>query len=554
MRRLLPSIAMLAMLTACQHHQTNVADNADLGQGASAFSPGIMVNDLSTHMRELSSAPFRDREPGSAAEQRTLEYLIQQFQRIGLQPGDGDRWVQDVPYVASTVTHPEQVTLALDGNASQSLAFGRDMVINSPKGLAHVELEQTPLVFVGYGIVAPEQQWDDYAGLDVHGKTVVILANDPGWDSRDLQLFGGRVPTTYGRWSYKVEQAALHGAAGALVVHDSEATGYGWNLLRARWSGTRYSDPESSSHRTAVAGWLSTDGARALFAYAGMDFDAAKALAHQRGFKAMTMRGSVSTRFDSTVTRGVSHNVIAMVPGTKKPGEALIYSTHMEDSTANGRLRGPTDSAAGLAGLLEMAEAFAHRAPRPHRSVVFIAFTMEGAGLLGSQFYVHHPVVPLEHTVADINMDALPMLGPSRDVSVVGFGKSELDEYLADALRAQHRKVTPGDTDQQGVFYRSDQLSFASHGVPVLYARSGLDLVQGGTAMGTKRFSDYLRLIDDDGDAVADASWNLQGVVEDLRALFMVGGKLSMDTAYPRWKPGADFARKGQAEGAETVH
>lgn len=544
MRRLLASLAMLALLTACQHHQTNVADNSELGPGANSFSPGIMVNDLAAHVRVLSSEPYRHRMPGSASEQRTIEYLVQQFERIGMAPGNGDRWVQDVPFVASTVQNQSQVSLDVSGDVGAlSLAFGRDMVVNSPTGQAHASLDKSPLVFVGYGIVAPEQHWDDYAGVDVHGKTVVILANDPGWDSNDTQLFGGRMPTTYGRWSYKVEQAALHGAVAALVVHDPQATGVGWKNVVAHGSGTRYSDPDSSARRTAIAGWLSSDAARSLFAYAGLDFDKTRQSAHQRGFTAVHLPAQLSTRFDSTVEHGVSHNVIAKVVGTKKPDEAIIYSTHTEDAVANPHLRGPTDSAAGLGSLLEMAEAFAHKAPKSHRTVYFIAFTMEGSGLLGSQFYVKHPVIPLEHTIADINMDALPTLGPSRDAAVIGYGKSELDDYFADALRTQHRRLTPADLEVQGVFYRSDQLSFASHGVPVLYARSGLDLVQGGTNAGHQRFGDYLRMLD--GDTSQDEThWNLQGVVEDLRALFMVGGRLSMETVYPKWKPGAEFARR----------
>ncbi|TBR40012.1 MULTISPECIES: M28 family peptidase [Dyella] len=551
MRRLIASLAMLGMLTACQHHPSSVADNSELGPGATTFSPGIMVNDLAAHVRVLSSEPYRHRTPGSASEQRTIEYLVQQFERIGVAPGNGDRWVQDVPFIASTVDKPDQVTLDVAGAVGTlSLAFGKDMVVNSPAGHAHSELDAASLVFVGYGIVAPEQHWDDYAGVDVHGKTVVILANDPGWDSNDAQLFGGRIPTTYGRWSYKVEQAALHGAAAALVIHDPQAAGVGWNGLVTHWSGTRYSDPGTSSHRTAIAGWLNADAARSLFAYAGIDFIKATQAAHERGFKAMNIPAQLSTRFDSTIQHGVSHNVIAKVVGSKKPDEAIIFSTHTEDAASNPHLRGPTDSAAGLGGLLEMAEAFAHKAPKAHRTVYFIAFTMEGSGLLGSQYYVKHPVISLDHTIADINMDALPTLGPSRDAAVIGFGKSDLDDYFADALRAQHRRLTPADMEVQGVFYRSDQLSFASHGVPVLYARSGLDLVQGGTAAGHKRFGDYLRMLD--GDAPNDeAHWNLQGEVEDLRALFMVGGRLSMETTYPKWKAGADFARRPTSQATQ---
>ncbi|SFS04948.1 Zn-dependent amino-or carboxypeptidase, M28 family [Dyella sp. OK004] len=546
MRRFLSIIVMCVVLAACQHHQANSRDGDN--SASAHFSPGIMPADLAAHIKVLTSPGYRDRSPGSEGERRTVTYLIEQFQRIGLQPANSGNWVQYVPYVASTVQHPQQVKLAIaGGKALLEFAFGDEMVVNSPANQEHAALHDSPIVFVGYGVDAPEQQWNDYAGVDLKGKTVVVLSNDPGWGSQDPQLFKGRTPTNYGRWTYKVEQAALHGAAAAFVVHDAAASGYAWHKVKDRWGGAWYNPPgrAGQSPSLPIAGWLTTEAARKLFASAGADFDALAKAAYQRGFKPVALDATASVAINSSVVHGQSQNVIAKMPGSKHDDEAVIYSTHWDqpeeqDSQAVHSL---VDSAAGLAGLLEMAEAFAHRAPKPHRSVLFLALTMEESGLLGSHYYVEHPVVALDRTVADINMDALPELGPSHDVAVVGYGQSQLDDYLADAVRAQHRNVTPDDAEIQGLFYRSDQLSFASHGVPVLYARSGLNLVTGGLALGRKRFGEYLGLSDNPPASASDPQWDLRGVAEDLRALFMVGGKLSMETPYPQWKPEANFQR-----------
>ena len=543
MRRLVSAVVMSVMLAACQHHSSS-RDN----EVSAHFSPGIMPEDLAVHFHALSAPELRDRSPGSAGERHTVDYLIAQFQRMGLQPGLDDQWTQDVPYVRSAVVHPERMTLQIDGGAQPqplSLAYGIDMVANSPANQAHAAIEHAAMVFAGYGIDDPAQDWDDYAGIDVKGKTVVVLANDPGWGSQDASLFQGRTPTLFGSWRYKLEQAARHGAAALFVVHDEAASGFAWNTVRQRWGGPWYGLPGDAATATPIAGWLSDGAARKLFASAGQDFQALRAAAHRRGFHAVPLAANASLAFDSTVSRGVSPNVIARLPGSKHADEAVVYAAHWNhpDARDSQSLHGVAESAAGLAGLLELAEAFAHRAPKPHRSLLFVALTMEESGQLGSRWYVDHPAVSMEHTVAEIQLDALPWIGPSRDLDVLGYGQSQLDDYLAEALHSQHRNMGSGDELAGMQLFRSDALSFATRGVPVLYARSGLDLRDGGDAAGRKRYDDYLAASDVVPPADAAPTWDLRGLVDDLRALFMVGGKLSMETAYPQWKPMASFHR-----------
>jgi Zn-dependent M28 family amino/carboxypeptidase len=534
-------------LCACQHHQTNVGnDRSETNAPPSAdytFSPGIVADDIAQHMKALSSDALLDRTIGGDAEQRTTQYLIQQFERIGLQPGNQGSWLQAVPYVATTLQHAGQTQLTIESDdAATALTFGEDMVVGTLDEQEHSSLTSSPLVFLGYGIDAPGEHWNDYSGTDLKGKTVIILVNDPGWATQDPNFFKGREYTYFGRWTYKFEEAAREGAAAAFIVHDTDAAGYPWEVVQSSWGRPRLDLPKAAGdpRRLPVAGWLTTEAARQLFAHAGADFDALKRQAGQRGFTAVPLNATLSVSFDSAITRGESHNVVARLNGTKRADEVVVYSAHWDHVAAAGEApRGTVDNASGVAGLLEIAEAFAHRAPKPHRSVLFIATTLDENGLLGSRYYVTHPVVPLARTVADINLDLLPVDGPASALAVIGFGQSQLDDYLVDAAHAQRRKVMPDITPEKGFFFRSDQLSFARAGVPVLYARSAATQPDaapaGGDASGPN-------------DAF-DAHWNLSGMVEDVRALFMVGSRLSMEETYPQWKPGSDYRRPESMQG-----
>ncbi|WP_243041628.1 M28 family peptidase [Dyella sedimenti] len=546
MRHLWPLLAPFLLLCACQHHQAS----SDAGGGIAAapvfgdhdFSPGIMASDVAQHVKALSSDALLGRTTGGEAERRTTDYLVHQFMRMGLVPGNGANWLQAVPYVAATVQHPEQVALAIDGrDGHAALDFGKDMVVGTLDEEPHAALVDSPLVFVGYGIDAPSESWNDYAGLDLRGKTVVILVNDPGWANQDPKLFKGREYTYVGRWTYKFEEAAREGAAAAFIVHDADAAGYPWAVVRRRWSGTRLDLPktEEGVRRLPVAGWLTTEAARRLFAQAGADFDTLKRQAAQRGFAAVPLHASLSTAFDSAIARGESHNVVARLDGKTQAGEAIVYSAHWDHLAPGGEPRGTVDNATGVAGLLEIAEAFTHRAPKPHRTVLFLASTLDESGLLGSRYYVAHPVVPLTRTVADINLDMLPMDGPASALSVIGFGQSQLDDYVKDAAHVQHRAVMPDLAPEKGFFFRSDQLSFARAGVPVLYVRSAATRADAEPSGGdTPPASDAF-----------DPHGDLSGAVEDIRALFMVGSRLSVEDSYPQWKPGSDFHRPDSMRG-----
>ena len=531
MHRLLSTIAISLLLVACHHHS---ADRRNGGNADATFSPGITEADVSTHVKVLASDQFEGRAPGSVGEQRTTDYLIRQFQRIGLQPGNRGSWLQAVPFVQTSLQHADQAKLVIDGGKDKSeLTFGSDMVVGSPANEPHAEIKDSPIVFVGYGVDAPDQPSNDYAGLDLKGKTVVMLVNDPGWNNQDPMLFKGRELTWYGHWASKFAEAARRGAAAAFIVHDPEAAGYPWNVVQTGWSGPQFSLPvsEDPTPRLPIAGWLTTAAARKLFADAGADFDALKKNADTRGFKPVELDAKASIAIDSTISHGQSNNVVGELPGSLRPHEAVIYSAHWDHLGKDGNkiYHGAVDNASGVAGLLEIAEAFAHRKPKPVRTVLFLALTMEESGLLGSHYYVNHPLVPLDLTVADLDVDALTVSGPSRDIAVIGYGQSDLDGYLAEAARTQGRALTP-DMVPKGFFARSEQFNFAKAGVPVLYARSGLDLLDGGVTAGRKAYDDYIaNRYHQPGDAF-DPKWNLSGMVQDLRLLYMVGSKLSIGT------------------------
>jgi Zn-dependent M28 family amino/carboxypeptidase len=546
--RLLSTVAISLLLVACHHHS---ADGRSSGDSDATFSPGITEADVSAHVKVLASDRFEGRAPGSMGEQRTADYLIQQFERIGLQPANRGSWLQAVPYVQATLQHADQAKLVIDGGKDKSeLAFGSDMVVGSPANEQHAEIKDSSIVFVGYGVDDPDQQWNDYAGLDLKGKTVVMLVNDPGWSSQDPMLFKGRELTWYGHWASKFEAAARRGAAAAFIVHDAEAAGYPWKVVQTGWSDPQFSLPtsEDPTPRLPIAGWLTTAAAKKLFADAGVDFDAQKKIADTRGFKPVELDAKASMAIDSTISHGQSNNVVSELPGSTRAYEAIIYSAHWDHLGKDGSkiYHGAVDNASGVAGLLKIAEAFAHRKPKPARTILFLALTMEESGLLGSHYYVDHPLVPLDLTMADINADALTVIGPSHDIAVIGYGQSQLDEYLVEAARTQGRALTPDKVPTKGFFARSEQFNFARAGVPVLYARSGLDLLDGGVTAGRKAYDDYIaNRYHQPGDAF-DPNWDLSGMVQDLRLLYMVGSKLSTGTTpFPQWKPGSDFRRPG---------
>jgi len=416
-----------------------------------AFGPEISAEDFAAHVKVLASDDFGGRAPGSAGEDKTVEYLREQFQRLGLQPGNGDSYFQTVPMVETTADVAHSMLAIVQHGKSQALRFGDDLIVNTRSGQADIAVRDSAMVFVGYGVNAPELGWNDYAGIDVRGKTVVMLVNDPGFHSGDENLFEGRRMTYYGRWTYKFEEAARQGAAAAIIVHDTSGAGYGWDVVKSSWSGAQFDlrSEDDPQPRLPMQGWISGAAAQTMFASAGLDLATMYAAAGKRGFHALPLGDAhFDAQLHNTIRESSSRNVVAKLPGSKYPDEAIVYSAHWDHlGTHSGEpgdniYNGAVDNATGVAGVLEIAEQFTVLKPAPERSVIFLLVTLEESGLLGSQYYVAHPLVPLAKTVAVVNIDAMPVVGPTRDLVVVGLGNSDLDAVLRPITDKQGRVLS----------------------------------------------------------------------------------------------------------------
>ena len=517
----------------------------------------IDVDGLAERTRTLASDDFEGRGPASRGEERTIEYLRESFAALDLSPGHGGEWFQPVPLVS--ITADPSMALELDvAGGSVELDYGTEFMAWTKRVIDRTGIEDSELVFVGYGVVAPEYAWDDYAGVDVTGKTVIVLVNDPGFATGDTDLFNGRTMTYYGRWTYKYEEAARRGAAGVLIVHDTDAAGYPWEVVRGSWSGPQFGlvADDANLSRAAVEGWLSHQSARDLFARAGFNLDELSSRAARRGFEPVSLLGTATLEIRNTVERSVSNNVIAVSEGSEFPDEYVIYMAHWDhlgrDASLEGDqiFNGAVDNATGTAGLLEIAEAYASLDPAPARSVMFLSVTAEEQGLLGSAYYAGDPSRPLDHTVAAINMDGLNTAGPMQDITVIGLGNSELDDYLMAAASARDRVVRPDPEAEKGFFYRSDHFSFAKHGVPALYTDGGIDHVELGEGYGRRLREQYTAERYHKPSDEFDETWDLTGAVDDLRLLFEVGYRLASEDAWPNWRAGNEFrARRDEMMG-----
>ncbi|MEA9748487.1 M28 family metallopeptidase [Xanthomonas campestris pv. raphani] len=514
-----------------------------------AFSPELTTGDFAELVKTLASDAFEGRGPGTPGEEKTVTYIRDQMQRIGLQPGNGDSWFQDVPMVETTAD-PATAPSLRSGAQSRPLTFGTDIVVGTRTGQAEVKLDNSELVFVGYGVDAPEQQWNDYAGQDWKGKTVVMFVNDPGFHSNDAKLFDGKRMTYYGRWTYKFEEAARKGAAAALIVHDTPGASYGWDVVKNSWSGPQYDLPakDDPDPRLPVQGWISADTAKQLFADAGLDLAQAYKDAGKRGFKPVPLKANWSVDLKSTIAQKSSRNVVGVLPGSTHADEAVLYMAHWDHlgkhdgETGDNIYNGAVDNATGVAGILEIADAFAHQDPKPARSVVFVAVTLEESGLLGSKYYVANPSFPLDKIAAVINLDAMSVAGRARDVTVVGMGSSELEDILKPIAAMQGRTLHGEATLESGSYFRSDHFNFAKAGVPALYADGGEDLREGGTAAGRAAAEDYGRnRYHAPGDQYDAATWKLDGTIEDLQAVYGVGKQVAADQQWPNWYAGNPF-------------
>ena len=553
-------------LAACQRDATPAADTAapaDATPAADAwtFQDAIAPGDFAHHVEILSSDAFEGRGPGTAGEDKTVEYIKAQMQRIGLQPGMDGQWFQTVPMVETTAT--DGTTLDIDvGGKQQVLKAGDDMVIGTRSGKTEVKIDASQLVFVGYGVDAPEQQWNDYAGLDAKGKTVVMLVNDPGFHAGDDALFEGKRMTYYGRWTYKFEEAARQGAAAAIIIHDDAGAGYGWDVVKNSWSGAQFdlAPADEPGPRLPVQGWITGAVADMLFARAGLDGAALRRAAGKQGFRAVPIGDArLDAKLQASIRQSSSRNVVARLRGSKFPDEAIVYTAHWDhlgthaEESGDAIYNGAIDNGTGIAGVLEIAEQFTVQSPKPERSIVFLFVTLEESGLLGSAYYAANPVVPLAKTVAVVNIDALPVVGPTRDLIVVGLGNSELEDVLEPIADKQQRTLVPESAPEKGLFFRSDHFSFAKAGVPALYAKGGTEHVDKGRDYGLSVLEDYTaRRYHKPADHF-DAGWDLRGIVQDLEALYQVGKTLSLARSWPNYREGNSFkaARDASRAGAK---
>ncbi|KTE21761.1 peptidase M28 [Sphingopyxis sp. H050] len=541
------AFAVLLSVAAC--------NGSDKAAGPDAASlPDVQVPELSLATlqdvtKELSSDAYEGRAPGTPGEEKTVAYIIKKYEEAGLKPGNNGKWTQDVPLVEITAKNATPLTFT-GGKTPVTAQYAKDYVAFSYRVQPKTEVKDSDVVFVGYGINAPEKGWNDYAGLDVKGKTVVVLVNDPDWQTKEAKgEFNGRAMTYYGRWSYKYEEAARQGAAAVLIVHDTEPAAYGWNVVESSNTGTQYlaESKNGGADQTVANGWIQLPKAKELFASAGQDFDKLRAAAGKKGFKPVALTGvKANFGFDNEIAKKMSRNVIGILPGAKRPDEYVLYTGHWDhlgrctpvagDDICNGAV----DNASGIAGLVTLAQAF-QKAGAPDRSVVFLAVTAEESGLLGSKFFAENPVFPLAQIVGGVNMDALNAVGPSKDIVVVGRGKSELDAYLAKIAAAEKRVIVDEPTPEKGFYYRSDHFSFAKLGVPMFNFGSGDDLVDGGKEAGKKASEDYEKnryhAPGDEYEAITN--WN--GMLSDLRLYYAAGRMLAMTDAWPNWVEGDEF-------------
>jgi len=505
----------------------------------------ITGEEFTKHIAVLASDSLEGRKPFSTGEEKTINYLKTEFEKMGLLPGNGDSYFQKVPMV-DIMSKPAGQLVFKNAKGSISLNYLDDFVAATRRVREQVVVQNSEMIFAGYGIVAPEYGWNDYEGLDVKGKTVVVLVNDPGFS--DSTLFKGKTMTYYGRWTYKFEEAARQGATGVIIIHDTKPASYGWAVVRSGWSKSKlYLQAEDDNmSRAVMEGWITMESAKKLFALAGVP-DTLLLAARKKGFKPVPLGVNSSITLNNTIKKSESNNVLALLPGTNRKDEYIIYSAHWdhfgkgEPIDGDSIYNGAADNASGTAALLELAHAFTKTKTKPSRSIVFLSVTAEEQGLLGSDYYASHPVYPVNKTVADINMDVLQPFGRMKDIIIVGKGQSELDEYAEEAAAKQGR-TTRGEPDPSGGWYfRSDHFNFAKVGIPSMYIENGSVSVEHGEAWGEARKKEYN---DKHYHAPTDeysSDWDLSGIMEDMKLLFDVGYRLSNETTFPGWKTGSEF-------------
>ncbi len=518
----------------------NILESEDF---QSAYA-GISIDKLKKHIKYLSSDELGGREPATEGDRLTAKYMVDEFKAMGLKPGNGDSYLQEVEL------------LAIDSKVTKNLTIGdiqftplENYVANTRKKERIRAVDESELVFVGYGINAPEFGWNDYKGLDVKGKTVVILVNDPGFATGDPEVFSGNTMTYYGRWTYKYEEAGRQGAKAAIIIHETKPASYGWGVIRSSWSGAQYHLPrnENSAPVVDVEMWINVDKTKELFAKAGLDFEQEKLKAQTKGFEPVPLNLKASVEVTSDFKASVSNNVVATLPGSEAADEHVIYMAHIDHLGTNTKLEGDQiyngahDNASGTGGLIEIARQYTQLKTKPKRSITFVGAAAEEQGTLGSQYFANNSPMPLSKIVGLVNMDSLNITGRKKDVSVVGYGKSELEEVLKRAAALQNRSLTPEAHPERGYYFRSDHFSLAKIGVPGLSSGGGTMPLNEKEAeinkvIGARVAKCYHQLCDEYAE-----DWGWEGTKEDLQLYFTTGYLLANEGQWPNWYQGTEF-------------
>ncbi len=498
------------------------------------------------HLKVLASDEFEGRAPATPGGKKTIAYLEQQFKALGLAPGNGESYQQRVP-VAEITTDPAAKISVSGKGIDTEFSYGAQMMVTTQQQQPVIEVKDSDMVFVGYGINAPERNWNDYAGMDVKGKTVVILVNDPGFTTQDPNHFNGNAMTYYGRWTYKYEEAARQGAAAALIIHDTAPAAYPWEVVENSWSGAQIhlQTEDKGASKLKVEGWLNLDSAKTVLQAAGLDYDTVKETAAQPGFKAVPLNAKASVTLNNTIRYDESNNVIAKLEGTTRPDEYLIYMGHWDhlgrDPNREGDqiFNGAVDNGTGTVALLALAEEF--KDERPERSILFLAVTAEESGLLGSKYYGENPIYPLNQTVGAINMDAMNAMGPVKDLVVIGDGFNQIQDYLEPFLKEQGRYIVPDENAEKGYYFRSDHFSLAKFGVPALNAEGGSNSVEHGKEWGRQQQDDYTaNRYHKPADEYSE-DMDLRGAAMDVDLFYSVGQTLANSDDWPGWNEGSEF-------------
>jgi Zn-dependent M28 family amino/carboxypeptidase len=508
----------------------------------------ISTEGLEYHIKNLSSDEFMGRMPFSEGETITIEYIKNEYKKLGLKPGNGDSYYQEVPMVEIEAVNMSSMVIT-KGKESLALAYKKDFVALTRRVTENIKINDSEIIFAGFGIIAPEYNWNDYEGLDVKGKTVIVLVNDPGFSTGKDDFFKGEAMTYYGRWTYKYEEAARRGAAGIIIVHATKPASYPWGVVELGWSGPNlYLQAEDNNmSRCEMESWISIEAAKNIFELAGMpDYNFTKEAASQE-FKAFSLNLNMGISFDNANKFSKSNNVAGLIPGTTRSDEIIIYSGHWDhfgvgdpidgDSIFNGAI----DNASGIAAMLEIAKAF-QQGKAPERSVLFLAVTAEEQGLLGSEYYAANPIFSPKKTVANINIDALSAIGPMKDLTIVGYGQSELEDIANEYAQQQGRYISPDPNPGAGSFFRSDHFNFAKIGIPALYAKGEKEHLTKGIEYAAQQEEEYTaKHYHKPSDEIMD-SWDLTGMVEDAELFYQVGEKLANDpNLWPKWKKGSEF-------------